>query len=326
MKKTFISLVFIILANFSYSQEEDKLLVSEIKQSTVITQPATLNKGFFLLGSTFMHVMIADKMFSDNGKKEYVVQNLSSRNSIEYLHFHYGLTNRIELAFDLPYKITSISKSIIQEVPLLDTAITTKFKLKGKGNGSEKEKRNPYDIKKYLTVRNILVVALLLLLYILFPKFVQPIVLILVFYPISLFSARTTKYIKFLTTETITPFTIFLAYLYGWQWGVFFGFILGTFIWSQTAMNQLTFVECITYIFAAYFGYLASIWFPSNFLLGYVVAVSLRNLITFIIFLFFNPSLVENISHTIQAVIMNTIIMPIFLNLLYQLVVTITPH
>jgi len=135
MKKTFISLVFIILANFSYSQEEDKLLVSEIKQSTVITQPATLNKGFFLLGSTFMHVMIADKMFSDNGKKEYVVQNLSSRNSIEYLHFHYGLTNRIELAFDLPYKITSISKSIIVDAPGYDTTEIYKYKIKGKGIG-----------------------------------------------------------------------------------------------------------------------------------------------------------------------------------------------
>jgi hypothetical protein len=134
MKKTIISLVLIILANIAYSQEEDKLLVSEIKQSTVITQPATLNKGFFLVGASFMHIM-ADKMFSDKGKKDYAVQNLSLRNSAAYLSFHFGLTNRIELAFDLPYTIASISKSIISEIPLLDTAVTTKFKLKGKGIG-----------------------------------------------------------------------------------------------------------------------------------------------------------------------------------------------
>jgi hypothetical protein len=134
MKTIIVSLVLIIFANVAYSQEEDKLLVSEIKQSTVITQPATLKKGFFLVGAAFTHIM-ADKMFSDKGKKDYAVQNLSARNSTEYLSFHFGLTNRIELAFDLPYTITSVTKSIISEVPLFDTSITTNFKLKGKGIG-----------------------------------------------------------------------------------------------------------------------------------------------------------------------------------------------
>ena len=134
MKKIFVSLVLIILADVAYSQEEDKLLVSEIKQSTVITQPATLNKGFFLLGSTFMHIM-ADKLFSDNGKKGYAVQNLSARNSTEYLNLHFGLTNRIELVFDLPYKITSVSKSIIVDAPGYDTTEIYKYKIKGKGIG-----------------------------------------------------------------------------------------------------------------------------------------------------------------------------------------------
>lgn len=134
MKKIIVGLVFLALANVLYSQEEDKLLVSEIKQSTVITQPATLNKGFFLVGAAFTHIM-ADKMFSDNGKKEYAIQNLSTRNSTENLILRFGLTNRIELEFDLPYMITSISKSTISQVPLYDTSITTKFKLKGKGFG-----------------------------------------------------------------------------------------------------------------------------------------------------------------------------------------------
>ena len=134
MKKIFISLVLIILADVAYSQEEDKLLVSEIKQSTVITQPATLNKGFFLLGSTFTYTAI-DKMFSNNGKKDYAVNNLWGQYSTEYLHFHFGLTNRMEIAFALPYKITSVSYSIISEIPIIDSTITSKYKSKGKGIG-----------------------------------------------------------------------------------------------------------------------------------------------------------------------------------------------
>jgi hypothetical protein len=134
MKKIFISLVLIILTGVAYSQEEDKLLVSEIKQSTVITQPATLNKGFFLLGSVFTYTA-DDKVFYGNGKKDYEPGNGWGIYSTEYLEFHFGLTNRIELAFFLPYVYKSISYSVISEFPISDTAITTKYKSKGKGVG-----------------------------------------------------------------------------------------------------------------------------------------------------------------------------------------------
>lgn len=134
MKKIFVSLVLLILADIAYSQEEDKLLIAEIKQSTVVTQPATLNKGFFLLGSIFTFTT-SDKMFSTNGEKEYETGNGWGKYSTEYLHFQYGLTNRIELAFFLPYKIISLSYSIISEIPLIDSSLITKVKLQGKGMG-----------------------------------------------------------------------------------------------------------------------------------------------------------------------------------------------
>ena len=187
-------------------------------------------------------------------------------------------------------------------------------------------KQSPYDIKKYLTLRNILLMIILLISYLMFPKIFQPVVLILVFYPISLLSCRVTKYVKFMTVETITPFTIFLGYIYGWQWAVFFGFFLGTYIWTQTAMNQLTFIECFTYIFAAFVGHWAAGWFPGNFVVGYLVAVTLRNIFTFVLFIFFNPSLVENITHTFQQLVMNTLFAPLVLSILYNIIMAITPH
>ena len=188
-----------------------------------------------------------------------------------------------------------------------------------------RKKDYPFDFKKYLTLRNILIFIILIVLYLLFPKYVQPIVLIIVFYPISLLSTKTTKFIKHLNTETITPFTIFLGYLYGWKWAFFFGFILGTYMWSQTALNQLTMVQCVLNGFAAFCGYWASIWFPGNFVIGYIVAVTLRNVISFLIFLIFNPSLVENITHTVSAIMTNTILMPFFLNILYKIVMFLSP-
>ena len=124
----------LILADVTYSQEEDKLLVAEIKQSTVITQPATLNKGFFLIGSIFTYVVV-DKVFSDDGKKDYAVRNLWGQYSTEYLHFQYGLTNRVELAFAIPYKIISISGSRMEEIRANATATQYKYRLEGKGIG-----------------------------------------------------------------------------------------------------------------------------------------------------------------------------------------------
>jgi hypothetical protein len=188
------------------------------------------------------------------------------------------------------------------------------------------KKMSPFDIRKYLTLRNFLIMIILIIIYIMFPGVVQPVVLILIFYPLSVVSCRVTKYVKYLNTELITPFTIFLGYVYGWQWAVFFGFFLGFAIWSQTALNQMTIINCFTYIFAAFFGYWASGWFPNNFMIGYLVAVTLKNLVTTFVFLFFNPDLFENISHTIQALITNTVIMPIFLNILYNIIIALTPH
>ncbi len=191
----------------------------------------------------------------------------------------------------------------------------------------EKDKKNyPFDIKKYLTLRNILIMFILVLFYFMFPSFVQPIILIIIFYPISLVSARVTKYVKYISAETITSFTVFLGYVYGWQWAVFFGFFLGFAIWSQTALNQLTIVNCFTYLFAAVFGHLAAGWFPGNFVVGYLVAVTLRNILTVILFFFFNPDMIENISHTLAEVITNTVFLPFFLNILYNIVMAITPH
>jgi len=134
MKKIVAGLVLIIFANAAYSQEEDKLLVSEIKQSTVVTQPATLGKGFFLIGSVFTYTA-DDKVFFENGKKDYEPGNGWGKYSTEYLHFQFGLTNRIELAFALPYKIKSMTGSIIDKSPVNDSTMKTQYKSIGQGIG-----------------------------------------------------------------------------------------------------------------------------------------------------------------------------------------------
>jgi len=186
------------------------------------------------------------------------------------------------------------------------------------------KKQYPFDIKKYLTTRNLLLLGLLLVFYIFFPQYVQPIILIAILYPISLLSIRSTKYVKYLNTEIVTPFTIFIGYVYGWQWAIFYGFFLGFFMWAQSSLNTLTMINCLTYVLSAFLGYWASLLYPGAFMKGYLIAVTIRNVITFFVFLMFNPDPLENLTHTFAAFMTNTIILPLFLNMLYNFLMLIT--
>jgi len=134
MKRIFTSLVFLIIVCTSFSQEEDKLLVAEIKQSTVITEPATLNRGFFKIGSEFTYA-VEDRVLAESGKRIYSTGNGWGRSSSENLHFYYGATNRIEFGFILPYKFRSMHYSYINETPASDTSILIKWKTQGNGIG-----------------------------------------------------------------------------------------------------------------------------------------------------------------------------------------------
>ncbi len=185
------------------------------------------------------------------------------------------------------------------------------------------KKQYPFDIKKYLTMRNFLLFLLLFVLYLFYPQYVQPIILIAVLYPISLLSIRSTKYIKYLNTEIVTPFTIFIGYVYGWQWALFYGFVLGFFMWAQTSLNTLTMINLLTYVLSAFLGYWASLLYPGQFMKGYLIAVTIRNVITFFVFLLFNPDPLENLTHTFAAFMTNTILLPLFLNLLYKFIMFI---
>jgi len=183
----------------------------------------------------------------------------------------------------------------------------------------------PFSFEKYLTKKNLALFIILTIFYILFPNYVQPLVLIVIIYPLSFMSIRTSKYVKYLNTELVTPFTLFIGYIYGWKWAAFYGFGLGLFMWAQTAINTMTILNCLTYLLSAFLGHFAAIWFPGNFLRGYLVAVTIRNVITYLMFLVFNPDPFENLTHTSAAFITNTLILPIFLDLLYKLIIFITP-
>ncbi|MBN1503268.1 hypothetical protein JW930_07045 [Candidatus Woesearchaeota archaeon] len=180
----------------------------------------------------------------------------------------------------------------------------------------------PFDIRKYITVKNVLILLLLIFLYLLFPKYMQVIILMMIFYPISVVTARITKYMRGFHIETMTSFTLFLGYVYGWRWALLFGLGLGSYIWSQAGINQKTLLTILITGLCAFLGY----WVQpiSNFFWAYILASSIRNIISFVLFLFVNPDIFNNITHTVNDFIWHTLIMSNIVNAIYKIILWLT--
>jgi hypothetical protein len=182
-----------------------------------------------------------------------------------------------------------------------------------------REKADAFNVKKYLNLRNILIFLIFLILYILYSSFFQAVLLTVLFFPVAQWSVRTSKYIKDFSIEMLTPLSIFLGYIYGWRWGAFFGVVLGSYMWAQISIKDKTIVSIFLCGVSAYLAQLAAGWFPGNFALAYIVVITLRNILGFIMYIPFN-TMVNNVVYTLSDAFFNTLIMSIVLNLLYKMV------
>ena len=54
----------------TYSQTENQVVPGDLKQQTIVTEPATLMKGFLRAG-ILLNYRVADRYFSESGSKEY---------------------------------------------------------------------------------------------------------------------------------------------------------------------------------------------------------------------------------------------------------------
>ena len=182
-----------------------------------------------------------------------------------------------------------------------------------------KTKADAFNLKKYINLRNFIILVIFIILYILYSKTFQAVLLIVILFPITQFSVRTSKYVKDFSIEMLTPFSIFLGYVYGWRWGAFFGVILGSYMWAQVSIKDKTIVSIFLCGLSAYLAQLSVGWFPGNFGLAYLVVITIRNILGFIMYIPLN-TMFNNIVYTVSDAFFNTLLMSIFLNILYKIV------
>lgn len=102
MKKIYLLTISILLSLSLYSQTEDVVLPSDLKQLTIITEPSTLHKGFFRAGIVFSYGVV-DKYFTDDKKKEFFPESTWASSWSSSFILQYGITDRLTAEVYIPY-------------------------------------------------------------------------------------------------------------------------------------------------------------------------------------------------------------------------------
>ncbi len=132
MKKHFILIICYLLAGKAWTQVEEQVLPTDLKQQTIITQPVTLYKGFFRIGFTGTYGVL-DRRFTEDGDKVYFPENGTGTSWDLRLTGQYGITDRLEVTTRIPFRFERLAVSSLLEIPAVDTMVVFKFNNTGFG-------------------------------------------------------------------------------------------------------------------------------------------------------------------------------------------------
>jgi hypothetical protein len=134
MKKTITIWLFLVFSASGFSQTEKLIVPSDLKQRTIVTEPVTLNKGFFRTG-VLINYRVADRFFNASGEKEYYRTSSWGSKSAYGLTFQYGITDRLEVDLISEYMNAIQETQNTEIVAATNTSTVTVAKQKGLGLG-----------------------------------------------------------------------------------------------------------------------------------------------------------------------------------------------
>lgn len=135
-QKTRLSILCLALCltTASFCQTEKQLVPSDVKQQTIVSEPVTLNKGFFRAG-TILNYRVADKFFNSSCKKEYYVTSTWGSKSAYSITLQYGITDRFQADLNIEYLNTLQESQVTEIVASTGASKVTPVKKKGLGLG-----------------------------------------------------------------------------------------------------------------------------------------------------------------------------------------------
>lgn len=103
MKRAIILNIILLITVPAMSQTEGMIVPSDLKQQTIITEPATLHKGFFRMGILFDYGVV-DKIFNEEKKKDYIPESTWASSWDVGMILQYGATDRLTFDLVIPYR------------------------------------------------------------------------------------------------------------------------------------------------------------------------------------------------------------------------------
>lgn len=131
--KTKISIILILLpAAISLAQTENILVPTDLKQQTIVTEPATLRKGFLRTGIVTSY-SYADKIFDADKKKNYLFESAWVDTWNFTFLAMYGITDRLMVEAWIPYMSENWNYSQLHYSPATDEIIDNSWALEARG-------------------------------------------------------------------------------------------------------------------------------------------------------------------------------------------------
>ena len=131
MKKLVKTILSLIIAWNCQAQTEQQILPTELKKQTIITQPATLYKGFFRVGMSANYLFL-NKIFNEDGDRE-SISNAFGKTWIAQAIFQYGVNDRLQVELSLPYINQTLFLSFLAQFPFDNSSQQIKFEQNGRG-------------------------------------------------------------------------------------------------------------------------------------------------------------------------------------------------
>lgn len=189
-------------------------------------------------------------------------------------------------------------------------------------NYKQKEKYNKL-VKKFLNTKNVLIFAILLLVFLMFSSAFKGILLVILFLPLARYSVKITAFVPHVTLEQYTSSTIFIAYIYGPIAGALSGIVLGLYGYLSNGISK--FLALVNVVVAALTGFMIGTFVKSGFMTtwsfssSFILGIVIFDVIAFIVFYFVDPDKLQNLTYRSSHVFFNGLISVIFFNFFYIL-------
>jgi hypothetical protein len=183
-----------------------------------------------------------------------------------------------------------------------------------------KEKYNRF-VKKYFTLKWVLIAVILLILVMMFSKAIKGVLLLILFFPLAKYSVKATAFVPHVTLEQYTSSTLLIAYMYGPFAGALSGLVLGLYGYLSNSISK--FLAIVNVFIAAFVGFLIGYLNQSKimnfpFYTTFVIGILVFNAIAYIVFLYVDSDQIQNVSYRLSHVFFNGLISVLFFNLLYN--------